>query len=268
MSRFHNRTVCLASLVLISLTFGCVTTDQQISTQQTMMSIQEQNRRLEERVNTLERELRGGSQGTTSGAQSLADLSSRIQQLQVELGSLKGQVEEQSQRLDRLAGVPVSGPGPASMPSPTMSSDSRASSVVISTPSPAVSQPAIPEDPEKAQYTRALQLFREHKYEAARNEFGAFLDTYPKSDLADNALFWIGDSYFAENSYRKAIESYQQVLDRYPRGNKVPAALLQQGNAFSKLGDKTAARILYQRVMDRYPNSPQANVAANKLKDL
>jgi TolA-binding protein len=50
--------------------------------------------------------------------------------------------------------------------------------------------------------------------------------------------------------------------------NKTPNAYLKQAAAFQQLGDKTAARILYQRLIEKYPQSPQAQIAKQKMKQL
>jgi tol-pal system protein YbgF len=121
-------------------------------------------------------------------------------------------------------------------------------------------------DLEKAAYDKATQLFQQKQYAAARKEYQSFSAKYPKSELADNALFSAGECYLAEQKYQDAIEVFQQVVDRYPGGNRVPNALLKQGAAFEKLGDATAARILYERIAEKYPGTPQAQIAEKKLK--
>jgi TolA-binding protein len=66
----------------------------------------------------------------------------------------------------------------------------------------------------------------------------------------------------------RAILEYEKVLKQYPKGDKVPHALLKQGFAFLGLGDRVDAKLLFQKVMKEYPQSPQAEIAARKLKVL
>jgi tol-pal system protein YbgF len=113
-----------------------------------------------------------------------------------------------------------------------------------------------------------MQLYKEGKYDASRKEAQNFVAKYPKSDLADNALFLVAEAYLAEKRYKEAIESYQQVQDRYPKGNKVASAMSQQAAAFQHLGDTTAARIIYERLIESYPGTPQAQIAEKELKKL
>ena len=114
-------------------------------------------------------------------------------------------------------------------------------------------------------YDRAFQLFRGGKFEEARAEFSNYLERYPKTDLADNAQFWLGECYYSEKKYRQAIAAYEKTIKDYPKSDKVSSALLKQGMAFLELGDKTAGKILLKKVVKGYPQSNQAKIARNKL---
>ncbi|MEE8399127.1 MAG: outer membrane protein assembly factor BamD, partial [Desulfobacterales bacterium] len=90
----------------------------------------------------------------------------------------------------------------------------------------------------KDRYTASKQAFDRGELETARQGFQILLRQFPTSDSADNAQFWIGETYFREKWYEKAILEYQKVIEKFPKGNKVPASLLKQGLAFNKLRDK------------------------------
>jgi tol-pal system protein YbgF len=114
-------------------------------------------------------------------------------------------------------------------------------------------------------YDEAFQLFQGGKFEAARAEFSSYLERYPKTDLADNAQFWLGECYYSEKKYREAIAAYEKTIKDYPESDKVSSALLKQGMAFLELGDKTAGKILLKKVVQGHPQSNQAKIALNKL---
>jgi tol-pal system protein YbgF len=114
-------------------------------------------------------------------------------------------------------------------------------------------------------YDKAFQLFRGGKFEAARVEFNSYLKRYPKTDLADNAQFWLGECYYSEKRYQEAIAAYEKTIKDYPTSDKVSSAMLKQGMAFVELGDKTAGKILLKKVIKGYPQSNQAKIARNKL---
>jgi tol-pal system protein YbgF len=114
-------------------------------------------------------------------------------------------------------------------------------------------------------YERALRSFREGKYEDSIDGFKAFVKTYPKSDRADNAYFWIGDSYMGLKQYEQAILAFQDVVKKYPKGNKVPSALLKQAQAFLEIKDKTSAEVLFRKVIKNHPGTSEATIAQKKL---
>lgn len=117
-------------------------------------------------------------------------------------------------------------------------------------------------------YTEAKTFLDKKEFESARRGFEAFIKQYPESDNADNARFWIAESYYLEKWYEKAILEYQKVIENYPKGNKVPAALLKQGFAFANLGEKANARLILNELIRKYPKGNEAKIATDKLKTL
>nr|WP_321404091.1 tol-pal system protein YbgF [uncultured Desulfobacter sp.] len=124
------------------------------------------------------------------------------------------------------------------------------------------------QDTEEGLYGSAKKLFDQGDLEASRIQFENFINKYPDSKNADNARFWIADSYYAEKWYEKAILEYQKVLDDYPNSNKNAAARLKQGYAFAALGEKANAKMMLEELIKRYPNSQEAKYAKEKLKNL
>lgn len=117
-------------------------------------------------------------------------------------------------------------------------------------------------------YEFAKKLFDEGDKENARIQFENFINKYPDSNNADNARFWIADSYYAEKWFEKAILEYQKVLEAYPDSNKSAAARLKQGYAFAELGEKANARLILKELLKKHPDSNEAKYAQKKLKSL
>jgi tol-pal system protein YbgF len=117
-------------------------------------------------------------------------------------------------------------------------------------------------------YAAAKQQFDRGEYEAAREQFQAFLDQHPKSKQADNAQFWLGEVFYREKWYEKAILEYQKVIENYPKGDKIRGALLKQGFSFLNLDDKSNARLILRELIRKYPDSNEAEIAKKKLKTL
>lgn len=117
-------------------------------------------------------------------------------------------------------------------------------------------------------YRAAKQAYDQGDFEAARDGFKKIVKQYPKSKNADNAQFWIGETYYREKWYEKAILEYQKVIEKYPKGNKMQASLLKQGFSFFNLGDKANARLILSELIKKYPKSNEAKIAKRKLKEL
>ncbi len=117
-------------------------------------------------------------------------------------------------------------------------------------------------------YEKARRYFERKNYREAIARFNKFLKKHPQSEFADNAQYWIGESYYALKQFDQAILEFDAVRRKYPSGNKVPAALLKQGFAFAELGDKVDARLILQELIARYPQSIEAVTAKEKVKAL
>ena len=117
-------------------------------------------------------------------------------------------------------------------------------------------------------YSAAQRAFKEGKYDESRREFQKYLDLYPKAEYADNAQFWISESYYVDGKYEKAILEYEKLMKTYPSSDKVPAAMLKQAFSFLKIGDKSSAKLLLQQVIKDYPNTNQARLARTRLTEI
>ena len=115
-------------------------------------------------------------------------------------------------------------------------------------------------------YEKTLEYYWDGRYDEAIAGFNKFLALYPKSDLADNAYFWIGECHRALEKYEEAILAYQKVINDYPKGNKVPSAMLHQALAFEKIDDKTTATLVYKKLLRDFPKTREAEIAKKRLK--
>lgn len=117
-------------------------------------------------------------------------------------------------------------------------------------------------------YALGRTAYDNGEMDKARQTFQKLIKNNPKSAQADNAQFWIGESYYREKWYERAILEYQAVIEKYPKGNKVPAAMLKQGMALLQIGEKSSARLILQELVKHYPKASESEIAAKKLKEL
>ncbi|MBM3818899.1 MAG: tol-pal system protein YbgF [Acidimicrobiia bacterium] len=106
------------------------------------------------------------------------------------------------------------------------------------------------------------------QYSSAILGFEAFLRAFPRSDLADDAQYYIGESYFQQNQFGDAVTAYNQVIQNYPGANAVPDAYYKRGFAQERLGQADAARSSYETVIKSFPDSTAAQLARQSLDRL
>jgi len=117
-------------------------------------------------------------------------------------------------------------------------------------------------------YNSALAAYKKMDYNTAVSEFTAFAEKYPEHELADNALYWIGECLYAQKKFSEAVAAFEAVTTRYPEGSKVPDALLKTGYAYLALDDKDNARLFLKKVIRNFPFSQAGSKAEGMLKRL
>jgi tol-pal system protein YbgF len=114
-------------------------------------------------------------------------------------------------------------------------------------------------------YDAAMRDFTRGSYALARDGFEEVVRRFPQSELADNAAYWLGETFYAEGEYADALDRFDQVLRAYPTGDILPSALLKTGYCQLELGDREAAIAAFQRLRSEYPSSDEAAIAEHKL---
>src|SRR6185436_13010138 len=71
-------------------------------------------------------------------------------------------------------------------------------------------------------------------YDLAISEFRQYVETYPTSEMADNAQYWIGEALFAKRQFNEAIVELDKVSTLFPKGDKVPAARFKKALALNE----------------------------------
>jgi tol-pal system protein YbgF len=121
---------------------------------------------------------------------------------------------------------------------------------------------------EQAAYTRAFDALKSTDYASAITRFRDFLRSYPQSQLAGNAQYWLGEAYYVTHDYDNAAATFRAVGEQYPQSPKVPDALLKLGLTQIDQKKLTDARATFKQVMQRFPNSDAAKLAAARLQNI
>ena len=119
-----------------------------------------------------------------------------------------------------------------------------------------------------ALYSKGLDSLKAGEITVARDQFTKFLEQNPKHELAVNAHYWIGETYYSEKNYESAILSYQDVIKNYPGKEKVVAAMLKQAMAFNEIKDAKSAKFVLKKLVEGFPKSEEAKKAKELLKEI
>jgi tol-pal system protein YbgF len=248
------------SILLLSLTLGgCAVSPEEDPVQIRMNDIDTRLQRIE-RVMT---------------NQSLLEMAQRIDALQAQLRTMRGEVEllqNESQggksqtrtlygdlekriaALETLGGV---GAGSA-----------VAAGSLAGTPGAGSAASAPVSGGEQASYDAAFNALKGGDYQRAISGFRNFVATYPDSGLASNAQYWLGEAYYVNKEYQNAIAAFQKVTSDWPNSRKAPDALVKIGFTQSALGRNGDARVTLEDVVRRYPGTEAAQLATERLKRL
>lgn len=123
----------------------------------------------------------------------------------------------------------------------------------------------VPGGSDRDNYQAAFELLKEQRYEQAGMAFQQFLISFPDSQLADNALYWLAESYYVTDRFDQALRQFQAVISKFPRSRKVPDALLKIGYSNYELKRWDAARGALKRVQADYPDTTAARLAEQRL---
>jgi tol-pal system protein YbgF len=114
-------------------------------------------------------------------------------------------------------------------------------------------------------YMRAFGLYSANKYGMAIDSFNSFLQTYPATEYAVNAQYWLGECYYTQSDLPKALNAFNKVVERYPKGKKVPDALLKIGYTLFAMKEQKKARAVLTSLTEKFPDSPAAAKARERL---
>jgi tol-pal system protein YbgF len=243
-----------------------------------------------QQVEVLEREQRQTKSDTASLQANLADTRASLQQLQREFSNLKERLEETryqvGQQIDRSSRqgdqrvkelettVAKLTEGLKTQEEQLKLRDEELRDLRKGVqqhpilPSDTAEMSAAENETVRRDYEVAWRTLEKRDYRSAIARFKDFLKKNPKSRLAANAQYWIGESHYALREFDQAIIEFDAVRSRYPEAEKVPAALLKQGLAFAELGETGNARLVLQEVLDKYAQTPEASQAKQKLRAL
>lgn len=213
----------------------------------------------------------GGAAAPLSGQ---AQLFMQLQQMQEEIVTLRGMLEEQQHELRQLRQESLERyqvlDSRINGTAQTAQEMNQAIAAEEAEPATSVQNTSAEADPEqeKLYYDVSFELIKEREFDKAQQAFSAFLRQYPKSQYAANAQYWLGEIYLVQGDTQAAGKAFALVSHNYPTHNKVPDALYKLADVERRLGNIEKARGILQQVVAQYPNSSAAQLSQQDLAKL
>ncbi|MFZ5788766.1 MAG: tol-pal system protein YbgF [Acidobacteriota bacterium] len=196
-----------------------------------------------------------------------ADIQLELQQLRDQIESLQANLEVTNQRLEALSNELAATRDRLSAPVGT--SDPTAAGLASGAGVGAAGTATAQRASEPAQlYGAAYEDYLRANFDLAIQGFSEYARRYPGTDLADNALYWVGECHYSKRQFKEAIAAFTDLLNTYKTSDKAAAALLKKGLAFLELQDRSQAVINLQYVLYEHPGSKEAELARAKLASL
>ena len=179
--------------------------------------------------------------------QQVQALETRVQQLETRLAELEGR-----------QAAPAAAPTARVKERPAALSPSKAAY-----PAPATGTAA---GVEKI-YAEGFHLYQTKKYGQARTKFSQYLKEQSKGAKAQEARYYLADSFYQEGKYAEAASEFNKMASQYPKSVLAPAALLRQALAYQNLQQTASYRSTLKKLTQAYPNSKEAKEAQKYLKE-
>lgn len=135
-------------------------------------------------------------------------------------------------------------------------------------PKPPTEGTRVPASDPETLYQEAYASYRAGTHDLAILGFERYLETYPDTELADNATYWMGESYFAQGRFRQAVVAFDDVLAKYPRSEKTASAMLKRGYSHLQLGERDRGLDELRALVRTHPSSEEAALARQQLETL
>jgi tol-pal system protein YbgF len=128
------------------------------------------------------------------------------------------------------------------------------------------SHPKVDNPQEQTAFDQPMGLFHSGKYKEAAAAFGGFLKNYPNSQLAAEAQFYQGSSFYASKNFKGAIQELQSLVQASPKDPRAADALLVVAASQIELNNMAGAKSSLQKIVKSYPQTSAAETAKSRLK--
>ncbi|MBP02212.1 MAG: tol-pal system protein YbgF [Rhodospirillaceae bacterium] len=114
---------------------------------------------------------------------------------------------------------------------------------------------SLPSGTPKEQYDFAFNILRKADYSNAEKVLRLFLESNPDHELAGNAQYWIGETFYVRGDFESAAVEFLTGYETYPNSAKGPDNLLKLALSMASLEKKDEACASLTRLASIYPSA-------------
>jgi tol-pal system protein YbgF len=134
----------------------------------------------------------------------------------------------------------------------------------VTTPPPAPINPGSP----TRLYEMAWADYTAGSYDLAIEGFAGYVRSFPRSEFADNAQYYIGESYFQRGRWPEAVDAFGRVISTYPTSDVIGHAYYKRGMSYERMNQPDQARASYEFVLKTAPETDPGRLAKQRLEAL
>jgi tol-pal system protein YbgF len=191
-------------------------------------------------------------------------LREKLDETNVRLTSLSQDVDGLRDLVHQASQAPAAGPG-------TTDASGQPAAPTGAVPGPTTPPPsgaaAIGTTPRRL-YETAYADYTAGQWSLAVQGFETYLKTFPKSDLADDAQYYIGEALTGDSKFREAVAAYERVISDYPQSDILPEAYYKVGSTYERLGQPDKARAAYEYAVKHYGETQAGTLSKQRLDGL
>lgn len=118
-------------------------------------------------------------------------------------------------------------------------------------------------------YQSAKDKLLQRDFQAAAEDFSAYLDDFPEGQFRAYAHFWLGEVYRnMSDRDADARKHFRVVVDEHSGHSKTPAAMYKLATLEAESGNQGKARVMLEKLRMEFPDSREAELAARMLDEL
>ncbi len=142
---------------------------------------------------------------------------------------------------------------------------SRLTKLIEDLPKQPVMSQLTPGNPEQL-FAAAYADYSRGNFDLALSEFRQYVETYPTSELADNAQYWIGEILYAQRKFGDAVIELEKVGILNPKGDKTAMALYKRGVVLLEMNRRDEGVTQLLAITKNYAKTTEAGLATQQLQ--